>query len=114
MRQWFCVRDLVPGRVASGVVAFLQRHIHIIDTPPGALPQDPEWGLGLARYVGARIAPGDLPRLEALARIAHLRDPETVDASVTITLLSERTVLYHARLIPRSGVAVELVREVSA
>ena len=114
MRQMFCVRDIQPGRIATDATAFLQRHSHIIDTPPGQLPQDPEWGLGLARYLGARVGPGDIPQLQAVARVAHLRDPETVEAEVTITLLAPGRARYQARLFARDGVIAELDQEVSA
>lgn len=79
--------DYEPGRVAEGIEAIRQRAAHILDTPPGALPQDPEWGWGIREMIGVGLAPGDLRTAEAIGREAFRRDPEIEDAEVTIELL---------------------------
>lgn len=87
MRHMGGAVDYTPGRVAEGIEAIRQRAAHILDTPPGALPQDPEWGWDLRGMIGVGLAPGDLRTAEAIGREAFRRDPEIVDAEVTIELL---------------------------
>lgn len=79
--------DYTPGRTAEGIEAIRQRAYHILDTPPGGLPQDPEWGWGIRDLVGEGLQPGDLRTLEAIGREAFKRDPEIRDATVAITVL---------------------------
>lgn len=90
MRQMGGFADLTPGRASDGVRAIQERAYRIIDTPVGALPQDPEWGWGLADQIGIGLAPGDLRVLEQVGRAAFKRDPEIVEATVTITLDGNR------------------------
>lgn len=78
--------DYEPGRMAEGLEAIRQRAAHILDTPPGALPQDPEWGWGIREMIGVGLAPGDLRTAEAIGREAFRRDPEIDDAEVHIEL----------------------------
>jgi phage baseplate assembly protein W len=87
MRQMGGAVDYTPGRVADGIEAIRQRAAHILDTPPGALPQDPEWGWAIRDMIGVGLAPGDLRTAEAIGREAFRRDPEIDDAEVTIELL---------------------------
>jgi phage baseplate assembly protein W len=87
MRHMGGAMDYTPGRAAEGLEAIRQRAAHILDTPRGALPQDPEWGIGIADWIGVGLLPGDLRTLEALAREAFRRDPEIDDAEVSIELL---------------------------
>lgn len=88
MRQMGGAVDYTPGRTAEGIEAIRQRAAHIIDTPPGSLPQDPEWGWAIRDMVGVGLAPGDLRTAEAIGREAFRRDPEIDDAEVSIVLLS--------------------------
>lgn len=88
MRQMGGYEDLTPGRTASGVEAVRQRAYHIADTPPGSLPQDPEWGWAVRDLVGIGLEPGDLKTAEAIGREAFRRDPEILDASAPIEELA--------------------------
>jgi phage baseplate assembly protein W len=85
MRMMGGFDDITIGRSAVGVEAVRQRAYRILDTPPGALPQDPEWGWGIRDLIGVGLEPGDLRTQEAIGRAAFRRDPEVVDASVAIT-----------------------------
>lgn len=86
MRQMGCAFDYTPGRTAEGLEAIRQRALHIIETPVGGLPQDPEWGWGIYDLVGLGLLPGDVRLHEALGREAFRRDPEIDDAEVSIEI----------------------------
>lgn len=91
--------DYTPGRTAEGLEAIRQRAAHILDTPPGALPQDPEWGWAIRDMIGVGLEPGDLRTAEAIGRDAFRRDPEIADAEVSIELLPmEETSQQRARI----------------
>jgi len=85
MRMMGGYEDLTPGRLADGIEAIRMRAFRIIETEPGQLPQDPEWGWGLRRYVGVPLGPADLELIAQIGRAAFRRDPEIQDARVTIT-----------------------------
>ena len=89
MRQMGGAEDYTPGRTADGIEAIAQRAYHILDTPPGGLPQDPEWGWGLRDLIGQGLVDGDLRVHEAIGRAAFKRDPEILDADVAITLAAD-------------------------
>jgi hypothetical protein len=84
MRQWATRGgDIVYGRQVSGGTALVQRHEHMLRTTPGELLSDAEWGIGLDSVLGENDV--DTASLAAIAEAQHKTDPETVDASVTIT-----------------------------
>ncbi len=85
MRMMGGYSDLTPGRAADGIAAIQMRVWHIVETPVGGLPQDPDWGWGLQDQIGVGLAPGDLRTEEQVGRAAIRRDPEVKDAHVTIT-----------------------------
>lgn len=89
MRQMGGAEDYTPGRSVEGVEAIAVRAYHILDTPPGALPQDPEWGWGIRDLIGKGLIDGDLRLHEAIGREAFKRDPEILDADVSIALGSD-------------------------
>lgn len=91
MRQMGGAEDVTIGRTATGVEAVRMRAYHILDTPPGGLPQDPEWGWAIRDMLGQGLEPGDLRTAEAIGREAFKRDPEILDAEVSITLTGERS-----------------------
>lgn len=103
--------DITPGRTADGVEALKMRVFHIIDTPPGALPQDPEWGWGLAQYIGEPVTDADIRLLAQIGRAAFRRDPEVHDATVEITVPSPGVARVNARLQTRSGI-VDIERDI--
>jgi hypothetical protein len=80
--------DITPGRAADGVAAIQMRAWHIMDTTVGGLPQDPDWGWGIADKIGVGLNPGDLKTEEHVGRAAFRRDPEIKDASVAIEEIS--------------------------
>lgn len=77
--------DLTLGRAVEGLEAVRTRAYHILDTPTGGLPQDPEFGWPIRDAIGVGLAPGDLRTAEAIGRAAFKRDPEVFEALVTIT-----------------------------
>lgn len=104
---------LQPGKTVDGAAALLQRHRAILLTAPRDLPQDPEWGFGLYRYLGKPMVESDTKTWESLAREAHLKDPETLDATVRITLVDEHSARYELRVVAKSGVVATLEEEIS-
>lgn len=88
MRQMGGAVDYTPGRMAEGIEAIRQRACRIMDTPPGGLPQDPEWGWAIRDMIGVGFEPGDVRTAEAIGREAFRRDPEILDADVSLTLES--------------------------
>lgn len=89
MIQISCPEDYRPGRTVRDAEAVAERVSHIIDTPPGSLPQDPEWGWAIRNLIGVGLEEGDLDTAAALGREAFRRDPEVLDADVLISKLSE-------------------------
>jgi hypothetical protein len=87
MRQWMTRgKDLVEGRTVTGGAAMVQRHEHMLETRPGDLVSDPEWGIGLRDYQGQTTAFTDADTLGQLFSAQHLRDPETASADVRVTI----------------------------
>jgi hypothetical protein len=106
MRQWSTSgNDIQYGRQVSGSRALLQRHEHLLKTDPGELVSDVEWGKRLDKLQGASNL--DAPSLEAVFRGAHLADPETQDARVSIEFVGE-TMQYSAVLVGNDGVETTL------
>ncbi len=106
MKQWSTSgNDIQYGRQVSGSRALLQRHEHLLKTDPGELVSDVEWGKRLDKLQGASNL--DAPSLEAVFRGAHLADPETQDARVSIAFAGE-TMHYSAVLVGNNGVETTL------
>ena len=106
MKQWSSTgSDVQFGRQVSGSPALLQRHRNLLQTDPGELVSAPDWGKRLDKLQGATAL--DTPSLETVFRGAHLADPETQDATVSITL-DGSTMNYSARLVGTDGVQATL------
>ncbi len=106
MRQWSTSgNDIQYGRQVSSSRALLQRHEHLLKTDPGELVSDVEWGKRLDKLQGASNL--DAPSLEAVFRGAHLADPETQDARVSIAFTGE-TMHYSAVLVGKNGTEATL------
>lgn len=112
MRQIGGFEDITPGRAADGIAALQMRAVHIIDTPPGGLPQDPEWGWGIRELIGENLGPGDLRLAEQVGRAAFRRDPEVKDATVTITPTGPASARVTVRLEAVGGI-VDIERDIS-
>lgn len=83
MRQWATSGgDIVFGRQVSGGTALVQRQGHMLQTAPGELLSDVEWGIGLDRVLGQNDL--DTASLGAIAAAQHKTDTETLDAAVAI------------------------------
>lgn len=112
MKQWSATGgDLQWGRQVSGGAALVQRHEHMIDTAPGELGSDPEFGIGIRRYQGATTLDVDPTSLAAVFRAQHLRDPETEDARGGFTLDGKGLAQYDAVITAKDG-TVETVEAV--
>ena len=98
MRMMGGYEDLTPGRAAEGVEALKMRAVHIIDTSPGELPQDPEWGWGVRNYLGVNLGAGDLDLIAQVGRAAFRRDPEVSDATVSIAQTAPGRATIHVQL----------------
>lgn len=85
MRHMGGFEDLTPGRAADGIRAIEMRAWRIVESPVGSVPEDPDAGWGLSDKIGVGIAAGDIKTEEQIGRSALIRDPEILDASVTIT-----------------------------
>lgn len=112
MRHLGGASDYSPGRTVSGVDAVAQRCAHILDTATGGLPQDPEWGWSLRDALGVGLDDGDLTTLAAIGREAFRRDPEVLDATVTITAQGGNAFLVQVRLETSYG-ATTLERQIT-
>jgi len=85
VRQWAQRgNDIVYGRTIQGDSALLQRHANMLQTSPGELLSDVEWGRDLDSLLGS-VTP-DTRGLAAVSRAQHLKDPETQDADVEIVI----------------------------
>lgn len=105
MKQWSTSgNDIQYGRQVSGSPALLQRHRHLLKTDPGELVSAQDWGKRLDKLQGAYGL--DTASLEAVFRGAHLADPETQDATVTITL--DGTGMHYGAKLTGEGVEAEL------
>lgn len=108
MRQWSTAGgDLQYGRLVSGGTALVQRHEHMLQTAPGELGSDPEWGIGARTLLGRTKADVDLRGLAATYRAQHLRDPETTEVEATIDYDGSR-LEYQATITAADGVENEL------
>lgn len=112
MRMMGGYEDLTPGRAAEDVEALRMRAVHIIDTSPGELPQDPEWGWGARNYLGTNLGAGDLELIGQIGRAAFRRDPEVQDATVSIAQTSPGRATIRPQLSTTLG-AVIVEREIS-
>lgn len=108
MKQWSATGgDIQWGRSVSEGKALVQRHEHMLDTAPGELGSDVEWGIGARAYQGRTTAEVDTKGLAATWRAQHLRDPETEDVEGVIAFANSR-LEYDATIIAKSGVQVPL------
>lgn len=108
MRQWSCTGgDIQYGQQVSGGAALVQRHEHMLDTVPGELGSDVEWGIGARTLLGRSTASVDTESLGATYRAQHLRDPETLEAAPVVNY-DGKTLRYKATLTPREGLEEEL------
>lgn len=80
----------------------VQRHEHMLETRPGDLVSDPEWGIGLRDYHGQTTAFTDPDTLGQLFSAQHLRDPETAKADVRIELRGNE-MRYDGRFTAENG-----------
>lgn len=112
MRVMGGYEDLTPGRAADDVEALRMRAVHIIDTSPGELPQDPEWGWGVRNYLGTNLGAGDLDLIAQVGRGAFRRDREVQDATVTIAQTAPGRATIHVQLATTLG-TVTVEREIS-
>ena len=104
MKQWAQRgNDIVYARVILGNTALLQRHANLLQTSPGDLMSDIEWGFDLDRLLGATEP--DTRGLSAVARAQHLKDPETQGAEVEIEIAAGK-LTYAASLTNAQGDAV--------
>jgi hypothetical protein len=106
MRQWATSGgDIVYGRQVSGGTALVQRQDHMLRTAPGELLSNAEWGIGLEGVLGQNDV--DTVSLAAVAAAQHKTDPETLDASVTVTVDGEK-LNYEARFTLNDGTTADL------
>lgn len=110
MRQWSARGgDVEWGVTVDGGDALVQRHAHMLDTVPGDLGSDPEWGIGIRTVLGRATAEVDARGLAAVYRAQHLRDPETVEVDAAVKYDGQR-LDYAANIIGGDGIAVLLNR----
>jgi hypothetical protein len=108
MRQWSAAGgDIQYGQHVAGGAALVQRHEHMIETVPGELGSDPEWGIGARALLGRTTVGVDTEGLAATYRAQHLRDPETAEVEATIEYDGQR-LTYAATITPNEGVEEEL------
>jgi len=112
VKHMFGWDDVTPGRLAGDLDSVRQRLYRLTITPPGELPQDPEWGLGIQSYLARGMDLQDLRMLEARARAAYRRDPDVLDASATIRITGPRRAQIDVQAQTKFG-PLEFAREVS-
>lgn len=110
MRQWSARGgDVEWGTTVDSGEALVQRHDHMLDTVPGDLGSDPEWGIGVRTVLGRTTAEVDARGLAAVYRAQHLRDPETVEVATTVKYDGLR-LDYDAQLTGSDGLTLPLNR----
>jgi hypothetical protein len=107
MRQWSAKGgDIQYGREVSDGEALVQRHEHMIETAPGELGSDPEWGIGARTVLGRSVDAVDTRGLAATWRAQHLRDPETSEVDGVIDY--DGALAYKAAITSNAGIEEEL------
>jgi hypothetical protein len=76
----WCENDLHPRmeEVADSVLVIAQYAIRRLSTPPGSLPDDPEWGLDLSAYCNRPTTAREFAALEGEVE-SELIDDDRVD-----------------------------------
>lgn len=104
--------DMTPGRNVRGGNAILVRIWHIVISPKGSIPQDPDLGWGLPSKLGTKTNATALKIEEALGRDEIKKDPEIEDASVTIADLGTGRFRVSIQAMPTNGTMVEIDEEI--
>lgn len=114
MKHMGGLSDITPGRSVRGGNGAIARIWHIVISPKGSIPQNPDLGWGLPLRLGHKASAQAL-RTEAALGAGELRkDPEIREASVEIELIEGAT--YRVRIVGTTtdAAAFEIEQELQA